>query len=234
MSLPQRTEIRPRAETETGETMLGWFQALMPRDNRFFDLFESHAETLVAGALALQEMLQGGDRTPDACRRILEHEEAADRITREVLLAVRRTFITPFDRSDIKDLISSLDDAIDQMQKTAKVITLFEVRQFEPAMQAMGVIIVEAAQVTREAVGLISKMRQNASRLNALTEKIIKIEDQSDLIYDEGRKALYQAHRQADPMAFIIGVEIYSHLEKVVDRFEDVANRISGVVIEQL
>jgi predicted phosphate transport protein (TIGR00153 family) len=179
-------------------------------------------------------MLQGGDRTPDACRRILEHEEAADRITREVLLAVRRTFITPFDRSDIKDLISSLDDAIDQMQKTAKVITLFEVRQFEPAMQAMGVIIVEAAQVTREAVGLISKMRQNASRLNALTEKIIKIEDQSDLIYDEGRKALYQAHRQADPMAFIIGVEIYSHLEKVVDRFEDVANRISGVVIEQL
>jgi predicted phosphate transport protein (TIGR00153 family) len=234
MSLAQRTEIRPSAETETGETMLGWFQALMPRDNRFFELFESHAETLVAGALALQEMLQGGDRTPDACRRILEHEEAADRITREVLLAVRRTFITPFDRSDIKDLISSLDDAIDQMQKTAKVITLFEVRQFEPAMQAMGVIIVEAAQVTREAVGLISKMRQNASRLNALTEKIIKIEDQSDLIYDEGRKALYQAHRQADPMAFIIGVEIYSHLEKVVDRFEDVANRISGVVIEQL
>ena len=59
-----------------------------------------------------------------------EHE--ADEITREVLLAVRRTFITPFDRGDIKDLITSMDDAIDQMHKTAKAITLFELRSFEP------------------------------------------------------------------------------------------------------
>jgi len=214
--------------------MLGWFQALMPRELKFFGLFESHAETLVAGALALQDMLKGGDGVPEACARVMQHEEAADQFTREVLLAVRRTFITPFDRGDIKDLITSLDDAIDQMQKTAKVITLFEQRQFDAQMQAMGAIIVEAAQITREAVGLLSRMRQNAQPLHVLTEKIIRIEDQADAIYDEGRKALYQANRHSDPMAFIIGVEIYSHLEKVVDRFEDVANRISGVVIEQV
>jgi uncharacterized protein len=214
--------------------MLGWFQALMPKETKFFDLFQAHAETLVAGATALQELLQGGDGVPEACARIMRHEEEADHITREVLQAVRRTFITPFDRGDIKDLITSLDDAIDQMQKTAKVITLFEQRQFDPQMQAMGAIIVEAAQVTREAMGLIDRMRQNAHPLHVLTERIIRIEDQSDAIYDEGRKALYHAHRHSDPMAFIVGVEIYSHLEKVVDRFEDVANRISGVVIEQV
>jgi len=214
--------------------MLGWFQALMPRETKFFDLFQAHAETLVAGAVALQDLLQGGDGVPEACARIMRHEEAADNITREVLQAMRRTFITPFDRGDIKDLITSLDDAIDQMQKTAKVIILFEQRQFDAQMQAMGGIIVEAAQLTREAMGLMQRMRQNAQPLHVLTEKIIRIEDQADAIYDEGRKALYQANRRSDPMAFIIGVEIYSHLEKVVDRFEDVANRISGVVIEQV
>ena len=214
--------------------MLGWFQALMPRETKFFDLFQAHAETLVAGAVALQDLLQGGDGVPEACARIMRHEEEADNITREVLQAMRRTFITPFDRGDIKDLITSLDDAIDQMQKTAKVIILFEQRQFDAQMQAMGGIIVEAAQLTREAMGLMQRMRQNAQPLHVLTEKIIRIEDQADAIYDEGRKALYQANRHSDPMAFIIGVEIYSHLEKVVDRFEDVANRISGVVIEQV
>src|SRR5712671_1208501 len=84
---------------------------------------------------------------------------------------------TPFDRSDIKDLITSLDDAIDQMQKTAKVITLFEVREFDPQMQAMGANIVQAAKVTRQAIGLIGRMRQNVKELHALTEEIIKIED---------------------------------------------------------
>jgi uncharacterized protein len=72
------------------------------------------------------------------------HEHEADGITREVLLAVRRTFITPFDRGDIKDLITSMDDAIDQMHQTAKTIPLFEVRSFEPAMREMGEFVVQA------------------------------------------------------------------------------------------
>lgn len=214
--------------------MLGWFQALMPKENRFFDLFERHADTLVAGAEALTDLLKGGDGVPDACRRIVQHEDEADAITREVLQAVRRTFITPFDRGDIKDLISSLDDAIDQMQKTAKVITLFEIRDFEPEMREMGDVILQAAKLTREAVELLPKLRENAARLHTVTEEIVRIEDRSDEIYDQGRKALFQAHRNSDPMAFIVGVDIYSHLEKVVDRFEDVANRINGIVIEQV
>ncbi|MDP3748347.1 MAG: DUF47 domain-containing protein [Phenylobacterium sp.] len=214
--------------------MLSWFQAMMPKEEKFFHLFRAHAETLVEGAVALRDVLKGGDGVPAACARVFAHETAADDITREVLTAVRRTFITPFDRSDIKDLTTSLDDAIDQMQKTAKVITLFELREFEDPMREMADIIVEAALLTREAVGLLDKMRQNAHRLNELTEHITQIEDRSDAIYDAGRKALFLAHRKDDPMAFVVGVDIYSHLEKVMDRFEDVANRISGIVIEQV
>ena len=214
--------------------MLSWFQAIMPKELKFFTLFSDHAETLVEGANALRDVMKGGDGVAEACARVVAHEDAADHITREVLLNVRRTFITPFDRGDIKDLITSLDDAIDQMQKTAKVVTLFELREFEDPMREMADIIVEAALLTREAVGLMANMRQNVTRLNQLTEQITHIEDRSDAIYDAGRKALFMAHRHADPMAFIVGVDIYSHLEKVMDRFEDVANRISGIVIEQV
>ena len=127
--------------------MLKWFHVLMPREERFFDMFEAHAKTLVAGSHALRRLLEGGEGVPGACDDIMRHEHEADDIARDVMLAVRRTFITPFDRGDIKDLISLLDDAIDQMQKTAKSIQLFEVREFEPQMREMGDIIVKCADL---------------------------------------------------------------------------------------
>ena len=99
--------------------MLRWFRAFLPREERFFDLFARHSQAVVQGALALQEMLRGGDETPVFCQRVNQFENDADNITREVLTAVRRTFITPFDRVDIKNLITAMDDAIDQMQQTA-------------------------------------------------------------------------------------------------------------------
>src|ERR1700761_6480936 len=112
--------------------MLRWFQALMPREDRFFALFSQHARKLVEGAEALQELLKGGPKIEVAARRVMVLENEADAIAREVLQLVRRTFITPFDRSDIKDLINTLDDTIDQMQKTAKAVLLFEVTELAP------------------------------------------------------------------------------------------------------
>jgi len=214
--------------------MLGWFQVLMPREDRLFGLFRRHALTLVAGAEALRVLLDGGESVPEACAAITRHEDEADAIAREVLLAVRRTFITPFDRGDVQDLIGSLDDAIDQMLKTAKTITLFEVRRFESQMREMADIIIQAARLTLEAVELLADMRQNTARLNAIAEEITRIEELADKLYDQGRKALYLEHRGGDTMDFIIGVDIYGHLEKVVDRFEDVANQVSGIVIENV
>ena len=214
--------------------MLSWFQALMPKEERFFDMFEAHAQTLCGGARTLRRLLDGGDEVPACCAEIARHEEQADEITREVLLAVRRTFITPFDRSDIRDLITSMDDAIDQMHKTAKAITLFEQRSFAPDMVTLGDLIVKAADLTSEAAPLLRALRANAHRLNGITEQVTRLEADSDDIYDTGMAALYRGEARKDPLAFIIGSEIYDHLEKVVDRFEDVANRISGVLIEHL
>jgi uncharacterized protein len=214
--------------------MLSWFQALMPKEGRFFDLFEKHAATLVAGAHSLHAVLEGGPSVPEHCAAVARHEADADEITREVMLAVRRTFITPFDRADIIDLITSMDDAIDQMHKTAKVTALFEQREFRPDMLRLGDIIVRTANLTAQAVPLLRAMRQNASQLNAITEEITRLEEESDHLFDAGVAALYRGQGKTDPMAYIVGAEIYDHLEKVVDRLEDVANRISGVLIEHL
>jgi predicted phosphate transport protein (TIGR00153 family) len=214
--------------------MLRWFQALMPREDRFFDLYNRHAETLVQGAEALRELLKGGPGVTDAAHKVFAFETQADAIARNVLVLVRRTFITPFDRGDIKDLINTLDDTIDQMQKTAKAVLLFEVDTLEPEMAQMGEQIVQAAKLTMEAVKLLGSLRENATRLNGITEAIIRLEDDSDTLNDNGIKALFKRHRDGNAMSYIVGVEIFDHLERVMDRFEDVANRISGIVIEQV
>jgi predicted phosphate transport protein (TIGR00153 family) len=214
--------------------MLSWFQALMPREERFFDLFERHAVAIIAGAHALRSLLNGGEKVPEYCKEIKRFENEADEITREVLLAVRRTFITPFDRGDIRELITVMDDTIDEMHQTAKATLLYEVREFGAPMRRMGDIIVQAAELTQNAIPLLRSMHQNSSRLNSFSEEILRIEDEADELHDQGLSALFRAHRHSDVMAFIIGAEIYGHLEKVVDGFEDVANRVTGIVIENV
>ncbi|WP_132528513.1 DUF47 family protein [Rhizobium sp. BK376] len=205
----------------------------MPREDRFFDLFARHSRTAVGAAEALNALLSGND-TEAHCKRIVALENEADDITREVLLAVRRSFITPFDRGDIKDLIMSMDDAIDMMHKAVKTIRLFEQTSFDQGMQEMGGVIVQAAKLVAEAVPLLDRMGTNAQRLGNLTEEVVKVEGRSDELHDQGLKDLFRRHGASNPMAYIIGSEIYGELEKVVDRFEDVANEINGIVIENV
>jgi len=214
--------------------MLGWFQALMPKEERFFDYFDKHAQLSSAAAQALRALLVGGDAVAFNGARIIDLEDQADQVTRDVLLAVRRTFITPFDRGDIRELITSMDDAIDQMRQTVKAISLFEVTSFEPEMQQMGDLIVDSAKLTIEAVRRLKTMRQDAAKLAALSTRITKLEEESDELHDIGLKGLFKRHGDTSPMAYIVGSEIYGHLEKVVDRFEDVADRVNGIVIEHL
>ncbi len=219
-------------EIRRGFRMFHWFQALLPRQGNFFGLFEAHAVTLTAGSDALVRLLQGGPGMQDHIREIIEREEEADSIIREVMQTVRRTFLTPFDRSAIISLISSMDDAIDQMQQTAQAISLYEVKEFDQEMKDIAAIIVDAARLIAEALPLLRNISDNGVRLHELTERLVKMEGQSDEIHAAGLKALFRAHGQSNTLRFIVAREIYSHLERVVDRFEDVANEIDGLVID--
>lgn len=214
--------------------MISLFKKLMPREDKFFDLFEQHARTVRGAADAMRDIFGGQGNIEAHCQKIVDLEHEADEITREVLLAVRRSFITPFDRGDIKDLIQSMDDAIDMMHKTVKTLRRFEQKTFDPGMKEMGVLIADAARLISEAIPLLDKMGSNAHRLTAIAEEVTRVEGRSDELYEQGLKDLFHAHGSGNAMAYLIGSEIYSELEKVVDRFEDVANEISGIVIENV
>jgi len=214
--------------------MLRWFHALMPKEERFFDLFARHAEAVLGGAQALRAMMEGGNAIEENCRLVMDREHEADDATREVLIAVRRTFITPFDRGSIRELITSMDNAIDQMQKTAKSVILFDVHDFTHEMKQMGDAIVRGAELTKEAVPLLRHISQEAGRISTLTEQISQLEGEADDLHDVGLKALFQANRETNSMAFFVGNEVYDHLEKVCDRFDDVANVMHGIVIEHV
>ena len=226
---------RPRAQSRPNRWgMLDWFRALMPKDDRFFDLFARHSRTLVAGASALEHLLEGGPAMQEYAREIVAREQEADEITREVLLAVRRTFITPFDRGDIQELIQSMDDAIDQINKAVKTINIFEVRTFTPNMREMGSGIIQAAELTARAIPLLSAIGANAQELGAFAEEVIWIEDRSDELHEAGVRGLLRDDGAINPMNYIIGREILDHLEKVVDRFEDVAKKVNSIVVENV
>ncbi|WP_237153067.1 DUF47 domain-containing protein [Oryzibacter oryziterrae] len=213
--------------------MLGWFRKLLPREDKFFDMFEQHVATVVGAATALNGLLTGQNivRQGDV---VVALEDKADGITRDVLLAVRRSFITPFDRSDIKDLIQSLDDTIDTMHRVVKTVRLFERTEFEPGMQEMGQDILRAAQLIAEAIPLLRASGTNAARLSAIAEQVTRVEGHSDELHEKGLKELYRSYGKTDAMAYFVGSQIYGELEKVLDRFEDVANEISGIVIENV
>ena len=207
-------------------------RAIMPREDRFFDMFARHAELLVLGADAMAAMLAGEKSIAECTTEIEACEHDADDVTRDVLVAVRRSFITPFDRSAITALASAMDDSLDEMWQTAKAITRYEVETFEPQMVEMSQHAAAAARLVREAVPLLRNVGRNGHRLHEITEEIVHLEGKADELHEKGLKALFQTHGADRPMAFFVGREIYSHLERVLDSLEDVADEIQGIVID--
>jgi predicted phosphate transport protein (TIGR00153 family) len=214
--------------------MLQWFQRLMPRQDAFFPAFERHAAVMVKVAVALREMVAGGDQLKLRFQDILDLEHEADGIAREVLLGLRTTFITPFDRADIQSLITSMDDSVDECKATAKGIMLFEMTNFEPDMRAMADAIVECSELAQRAVKKLSDVTRNATELNEICLQITRIEGDADDAYDRGLELLYQKVKGGDALDFIRGSEIYKHLEDTVDSLDDVADEIQGIVIEHV
>jgi predicted phosphate transport protein (TIGR00153 family) len=214
--------------------MLQWFQRLMPRQNVFFPAFERHAIVMVKAAVALREIVSGGDQLKARFQEILALEHEADAIAREVLLGLRTSFITPFDRADIQSLITSMDDSVDQCKATAKAIMLFEVTSFEPDMRAMADAVVECSELAQRGVSMLSVVARNATELNDICLQITRIEGDADDAYDRGLELLYQKVKGGDAIEFIRGSEIYKNLEDTVDSLDDVADEIQGIVIEHV
>jgi predicted phosphate transport protein (TIGR00153 family) len=213
------------------DAMFGWFQRLLPTTGNFFEMFEAHAAVILAAADATARMLDNPGE-PEHRLEIHEREHDADEISRTVLQTVRKTFLTPFDRGAIAALIGSMDDTIDEMQATASAIELYQVETIPQEMKDMVAIIVDAARVTAEAIPLLRDVGRNAGRLHELTERLVRMESHADAIHAAGLKRALREHGAANTLQFVVDREVYKHLERITDAFEDVADQIDGIVIE--
>ncbi len=220
------------AEKSKVGPMFAWFQRLLPKTGGFFELFEAHAVALVGAADATGRLFQGGGKTAEHIREIHEREHDADEIIRETLRTVRETFLTPFDRSAITALIGAMDDALDEMQAAASAVELYEITEFSAEMKDMAGVIVDAGRLVAEAMPLLRDVGRNGTRLHELTERLVRIEGHADEVHAAGLKQAFQAHKNGDAIQFVVQREIYKHLERITDAFEDVANVIDGIVID--
>jgi len=211
--------------------MAGLITRILPREDKFFDMFERHGGLLVEAADALVALL-GGSEPQASHDRIRQIETRADDVTREVLTAVRRSFITPFDRSAITALASATDDAVDEIWHTAKTVGIYRARRFEPPMRQSAELAAQAARLVAEALPLLRNIGRHGARLHELTEAIVRIETQADTLHDEGLTALFDRHGDKEPMVFFVGREVYRYIERVLDRMQDIAGEIQGIVID--
>src|SRR5258708_8717869 len=202
--------------------MLGWFQKLLPREEKFFEMFVRHSETVVAGAEALRALLDGGEGVPRHYKTIMDREQDADNITRDVLIMVRRTFITPFDRSDITDLITAMDNTIDQMQKTAKGVMLFDIREFTPCQRAMGDAIVQCASLVRDAMPRLRSINSEATRLSEISREISDLEGNADDLHHQRLRELFLPH--PTPIPFLTLTHLNVPLDQPTPLFAALAN----------
>jgi uncharacterized protein len=214
--------------------MLGWFQALMPREERFFQLFEKHATIVVAGAEALRGLLRGGDNIEACCKEIFQREAEADEVTRQVLVAVRRTFITPFDRTDIQDLITSAGP--DAAQKRYGFQD--ELRGLHNDLAHLLHRGLERAYFERNdgRGGLVHLIDGIVHRRppHRPHRKAHQCRRRGGYDLQPRPQGVIPRQSKGNAMSFVVGSQVYDHLEKVVDRFEDVANEISSLVVDQL
>ena len=211
--------------------MFGLFQWLLPQKGDFFALFEAHAATLVAAADGLRQLADEKVTTADLLRSIRDHEHDADEVIRQVLIEVRKTFLTPFDRGSITSLIGAMDDAIDEMLAAARAIDLYELHELRPEMKDIINLISEAASVTAEAVPLLRNVTVNGAKLHELTGRLVGLEGKADEIHAQGLRRAFQTAKE-NPLQFAVAREVFKNLEKVTDAFEDVANEIDGIVID--
>jgi predicted phosphate transport protein (TIGR00153 family) len=212
--------------------MFAWFQRLLPKRGDFFGMFEAHSAMLVRSAQSLKELAAGGKSTEQLLNAIQDDEHVADDVIRDVLTSVRKTFLTPFDRGAITSLINAMDDAIDEMLAAARAMDLYEVQQLRSEMVDIVNLIHEAAEVTAEAIPLLRNVSNNSTKLHGLTERLVTLEGMADDVHAAGLKRAFREIARSDPLEFAVTREIFKHLERVTDAFEDVANQIDGIVID--
>jgi len=201
----------------------------IPREQKFFDLFEQSARNAVKAARALKELF---DRWEDIkCRvdGIAEMEHEGDTITHEIIAQLNRTFVTPLDREDIALLAHSLDDIMDCIDAAANDVAMYKVDHSPPRAKELTGLLVQAATEVEKA---IPKLRHRGGLKEILTPcvEINRLENAADDVFRLTMAELFDDPK--DIAGLIKWREIYEHIEDAADRCEDVSNVLEGVALK--
>ena len=209
------------------------FGRLMPREGKYFDLFNAHAELIVRGGRELTGLITALVEDPSQATRhadaIDEIERLADKVTHDTLAQLHTSFITPFDRDEIHQLINSMDDILDIVQDVAESMTLYDIRQVPVEAKALAEVTERSCERVQALVGLLHSM-ENAPAILKLCHEIDELESDADRML---RAAMSKVFREEPDVRQVIKLkEIYELLETVTDRCKDVAGNVEAIVLE--
>ncbi len=209
------------------------FSKLMPRESKFFELFNAHAELISEGGRELARLVADMSEGPETLMRhwqtIDSMEKRADRITHETMALLHTSFNTPLDQHDIHRLISNMDDILDMTQDFAETMHLYDVRKLTQEAVQLADICRFCCERVKDAVNLLPDM-SNAKAILKTCQEIDRLESDADRVMRTGMAKLFR--EEADVRELIKLKGIYELLETITDRCEDVANIIEGIVLE--
>ena len=203
---------------------------LLPREEKFFDLFEESAHNLVRAAGLLAELLQNWEDVEEKVRQITELEHHGDNITHRIIAQLHGTFITPIDREDIALLANRMDDVMDFIEAAAVRMVLYGIdKPTERAKEVADILI----RVTTEVSKAIPRLRhrRELSHMREHCIEINRLENEADAVRRSALAELF--HEQVDVTNVIKWMEIYENMENAVDRCEDIADILEGVMIKR-
>lgn len=200
--------------------------SLVPRERRFYELFDAHAETTRSAAHLLREGVADLGLMPARQRVIKEQEHRGDEITHELVRTLNRTFVTPFDREDIYALVSALDDVLDYIDEIADTVGLYNITAIPPEAVTMVELIVGAVDQLQQGVAKLE-------RLQGIDEHGIEVHRLENLGDGESRRAIGALFRGGHDAIEVIKLkEFFTLLEDALDRCEDVANILEAITIK--
>ena len=203
--------------------------SLIPKEKKFFVLFEQGTQNAVKIAQQLKDMVCIWENVKERVGVITDLEHQGDAITHQIFEQLHRSFITPFDREDIAMLAHSLDDVTDFIHAAADAMFLYNVKR--PTNKAKELVDI-VVQVVAETERAVSEMHDRVKRKNLLKRcvEINRLENIGDSVYRAAMAELFKD--SADIAGIIKWREVYDHMESVIDRCEDIANILEGVAIK--
>jgi hypothetical protein len=211
----------------------GILHALLPKDDKFFTFLERDAENLLTAARIFKDLMTNRiskEERAQKIKKIEEIEHKGDEITHQIFQALGSTFITPFDREDIHELTSKLDDILDYVQGAAGRITLYRVDKISPEAEQLAGLIFDAVVELHKAIPKLRHLAAESASIHESLVKINSIENEADDLFERAIAALFDHCK--DPILLIKSKELLVSLETATDQCEDAANVIESIIVK--